>query len=75
MNNNSEENNDSTNYSLGFFLLLWGFTGFIAFIYSITCFGRSGSILQKLGGLLTSTFLGPFYFIYLYFGMKSNYCI
>ena len=54
------------------FLFLWGFAGFIAFIYSLFCFGRSGTTFDKAIGLLIAFFTGPFYFLYLRF--NKNYC-
>ena len=56
-------------------VLLWVILGFVAFIWSLTCFGRGGNISQNLGGFLMALFLGPFYFIYLaWAGGKYGYC-
>lgn len=54
------------------FLIVWFLLGFIAFIYSIVCFGKSGTGLEKTIGLLLSIFLGPFYWIY--FWAVKGYC-
>lgn len=59
-------------FRLVIFLLFWGLFGFIAFIMSIVCFGRSGSIEEKIIGLLLAIFLGPFYF--LFYGFNKGYC-
>ena len=52
--------------------LIWWIMGFIGFIWSLVCFGKSGSTAQKIVGLLMALFLGPFYFIY-YF-VDKTYC-
>lgn len=53
-------------------LFLWIIIGFIAFITSIVCFGKSGSTLEKIMGLLLAIFFGPFYF--LFYAFNGNYC-
>lgn len=58
--------------SLMFIMLIWVLAGFIAFIMSIICFGKSGSTTDKIIGLLLAIFFGPFYF--LFYGFNSNYC-
>jgi len=50
----------------------WVLTGLIAFIYSLFCFSKSGTMGQKVIGLLLSMLIGPFYFIYVY--ASSTYC-
>ena len=50
----------------------WVLMGLIAFIYSLFCFSKSGTMGQKVIGLLLSMLIGPFYFIYVY--ASSNYC-
>ena len=57
---------------LYFFIILWLITGFIAFITSAICFIRSGTIGEKILGLLLALLLGPFYFIFFIFA--DNYC-
>jgi hypothetical protein len=52
--------------------LIWALLGLIAFITSIVCFVRSGSLLDKIIGLLLALFFGPLYF--LFFGFNSSYC-
>jgi hypothetical protein len=54
------------------FIILWFIVGIIAFITSIICFFRSGTIGQKILGLILALFLGPFYFIF--YALSGNYC-
>lgn len=54
-------------------VILWVVIGIIGFVYSILCFGMSGSMAEKVVGLLLSIFFGPFYWIY-YFA-NSSYCM
>ena len=54
------------------FFLIWALLGFIAFIYSIYCFGRTGDTLEKIVGLLLAIFFGPLYFVFFYF--NKGYC-
>ena len=54
------------------FIFLWMLFGFIAFIYSLFCFSRSGSTFDKFIGLLIAFFTGPFFFLYLRY--NSAYC-
>ena len=44
----------------------------IGLIMSLVCFAYSGTILEKILGVLMSFFLGPFYWIY--FAYNNNYC-
>ena len=54
------------------FFLLWITVGFCAFIASLVCFGRSGTIVEKIVGLLLAIFFGPFYFIF--YAFNDTYC-
>jgi hypothetical protein len=54
------------------FIILWFIIGFIAFITSILCFLRSGTICEKIIGLILAILLGPFYFIFFIF--RDGYC-
>lgn len=54
------------------FMLIWIVSGFVAFIMSLYCFGRQGTITEKIIGLLLAIAFGPFYFIY-YMSSKT-YC-
>jgi len=53
-------------------LLMWILFGVIAFLMSLVCFGRSGTLLEKIIGLLLAIFFGPLYFIFYIF--NSSYC-
>jgi hypothetical protein len=55
------------------FFAIWVLAGLVAFIYSLFCFGRSGTTLDKFIGLLIAFFTGPFYFLYLRF--NGAYCL
>ncbi len=54
------------------FVVLWILAGLAAFVWSIVCFGRSGTTAQHIVGLLLSMFVGPFYWIY--FLAVPGYC-
>lgn len=45
---------------------------FMAFIYSLMCFGYSGTSVDKIVGLIIAWLFGPFYWIY--YSYNSNYC-
>ena len=51
---------------------LWTIFGIVGFVMSLICFGYSGSVGEKLFGLLAAIMMGPFYFIY-YFS-SGSYC-
>jgi hypothetical protein len=46
--------------------------GILAFIWSLYCFNKSGSIQQKVLGLLFAIFIGPLFFIY--YKYSPSYC-
>jgi hypothetical protein len=71
---NEQENEplQKTAIAIYIFILIWGLIGLIAFITSLVCFGRSGSTLEKIIGLLLAIFFGPLYFIF--YAFNSNYC-
>lgn len=52
--------------------LLWVILGIGAFVMSLVCFGRSGSLGLHIVGLLLAIFFGPFYWIY--FLVVKSYC-
>lgn len=54
------------------FFFIWSLLGFIAFIYSLYCFGKSGSVLDKTVGFIVAILTGPFFFLYLY--VNRRYC-
>jgi small neutral amino acid transporter SnatA (MarC family) len=57
---------------LAFFTLVWVIAGIVAFVMSLVCFARNGTVLEKIVGLLLAVFLGPFYWVY-YF-ISASYC-
>lgn len=59
----------TVNY-IAYFVIIWLILGLISFITSIVCFGFSGSIGEKMIGLLIALLFGPFY--WLYFFMNKN---
>jgi hypothetical protein len=69
-----QENKINVVFSVGFliFILLWILIGFAAFITSLVCFGRKGTMIEKIIGLLLAIFFGPFYFIF--FFCAGDYC-
>lgn len=70
-----EKNNKSTIATIiivTLLILAWFIIGVIAFIWSIVCFGKSGTTVDHIIGVLLAMFFGPFYFIY--YGLKKNYC-
>ena len=54
------------------FLFAWVLLGLIAFVWSLYCFRKSGSIEQKIIGFFLAVFMGPLFFIY--FRFSKNYC-
>ena len=73
-NYEEDENKSSQQMSSAILVIviLWLLAGIAAFIWSLVCFGRSGTMAQKIIGLLLSMFLGPFYWIYFY--VSKDYC-
>jgi small neutral amino acid transporter SnatA (MarC family) len=63
-----------TGFGITFLVLaiIWILIGFAAFITSLVCFGRTGTVLEKIIGLLLAIFFGPFYFIFFFFA--GGYC-
>lgn len=54
-------------------LAVWVVAGLIAFIMSIVCMGRSGTMAQHIIGILLAIFLGPCYWIY--YALSKSYCV
>ena len=54
------------------FLATWLLFGLIGFIMSLICFGYSGSVGEKILGIVIALALGPWYFLY-YFS-SGSYC-
>jgi len=72
VNNGATAGENAAGMTLLVFILIWGFFGLVAFIYSFFCFSRSGTFWEKLFGVLIAFFTGPFYFLYLRF--NGGYC-
>jgi len=53
-------------------IVTWAIVGLMAFVWSLVCFARSGTALDKVVGLLLSIFFGPLFFLYL--AVNSTYC-
>jgi hypothetical protein len=72
--NSKEAVKDVAQFGLvaGLFALAWMLAGLAAFVMSIVCFGRSGSMGQHIAGLLLAAFFGPFYWIF--YGVSPDYC-
>lgn len=60
-------------YGIVFLYITWSLVGIAAFIMSLICFGRNGSFISKLGGLILSIFFGPFYWFY--YAFNKTYCV
>lgn len=54
------------------FVFAWAALGLAAFIWSLVCFRKSGTIEQKVIGLLMAIFIGPLFFIY--YKYSPTYC-
>jgi len=54
------------------FLVAWVVLGTIAIIMSLICFGSSGSVIDKVLGLIIAWIFGPLYFIY--YALNGGYC-
>jgi hypothetical protein len=56
----------------GLFTFVWVMLGLIAFLWSIYCFGKTGTIFQKFIGIIMSMFMGPLFFFY--YRYSPTYC-
>lgn len=67
-----DEDAQTTFQIIGLFAFVWSTIGLIAFVWSIYCFGKTGTIFQKIVGIILAMFLGPlFFFFYRY---SPTYC-
>ncbi len=57
---------------VAFLLTIWILLGMAGLVASIVCFGFSGSLMEKLLGILFAIVGGPFYWVY--FIYNRNYC-
>lgn len=67
-----EPQNDTASWIVLMIAFAWMVAGIIAFLWSIVCFGKSGTAVQQVVGLLLALFTGPIFFLYLY--SVKNYC-
>ena len=72
METNSVEDAQTTVQIFGLFIFVWSVMGLIAFVWSIYCFGKKGTIFQKILGILMAMFLGPLFFFY--YRYSPTYC-
>ena len=70
--NSSVEDAQTTVQIFGLFIFVWSVMGLIAFVWSIYCFGKKGTIFQKILGILMAMFLGPLFFFY--YRYSPTYC-
>ena len=54
------------------FVGLWIIFGVVGFVLSLVCLGYSGSVGEKILGIIIALVLGPFFFLY-YFS-DAGYC-
>jgi hypothetical protein len=66
------EDAQTTVQIFGLFIFVWTVMGLIAFVWSIYCFGKKGTIFQKILGILMAMFLGPLFFFY--YRYSPTYC-
>lgn len=67
-----DKNEKTTVQIFGLFMFVWIVFGLAAFVWSIYCFGKTGSMLQKLVGLIMAVFFGPLFFVLYKF--SPTYC-
>ena len=66
------EEGKTTVQVIAIFIFVWIILGLIALVWSIYCFGKSGSIFQKIIGMLLAMFTGPLFFIL--YKYSPTYC-
>lgn len=64
--------NASMNVLVLIFLGIFIIISIYCLVKSIMCFGKSGSTLEKIFGVIIAFFTGPFYLLYLNF--NKGYC-
>ncbi len=70
--NTKNKLNASTAFTIFSLVIIWVLLGIVALVYSLICFGYSGTTFQKTLGLIVAFITGPFYFIY--YKYSPNYC-
>jgi hypothetical protein len=73
-NDNETKDGDETAtiQVFGLFMFVWIVLGLAAFVWSLYCFGKSGTIFQKCLGLVMAIFFGPLFF--LLYKFSPTYC-
>jgi type IV secretory pathway TrbL component len=66
------KNDDVTIQIIGLFMFVWIVLGLAAFVWSLYCFGKSGTIFEKCLGLAMAIFFGPLFFVLYKF--SPTYC-
>ena len=56
----------------GLFMFVWIVLGLTAFVWSLYCFGKSGTMFEKCLGLAMAIFFGPLFF--LLYKFSPTYC-
>ena len=56
----------------GLITFVWVMIGLVAFLWSIYCFGKTGTIFQKFVGIIMAMFMGPLFFFY--YRYSPTYC-
>ena len=69
---NKSASDNFISWFLFLFVCVWLLAGALAFLWSIMCFGKSGSMAQQIVGLLLAILFGPFYWLYFY--SVKKYC-
>lgn len=72
MSDNKKNDESATVQIFGIFMFVWITLGLSALVWSIYCFGKTGSMLQKFIGLLMAVFFGPLFF--LMYKFSPTYC-
>lgn len=67
-----EKSSAVSNTVVAIFLFIWMVLGVAAFIMSLLCFGKSGTMPQQVFGFLLAIIFGPFYWIY--YLVAKKYC-
>ena len=70
--NKKEKETQTTIQIFGLFTFIWIMLGLIAFVWSIYCFGKTGTIFQKMVGIIMAMFMGPLFFFY--YRYSPTYC-
>ena len=67
-----QTNENTTIQIFGLFMFVWIVLGLSAFVWSIFCFGKTGTMFQKVLGFVMAMFFGPMFFVLYKF--SPTYC-